>query len=207
MRPRSQCRSVAQDRFSFTLVKPPLTRSSKQRFHLLCHMYVVDFEVSTFGYACSPSRYFRASLGQWASGVVSGGAKNSKACFIPSTVHNLIPDGDPMNENPKEAHRYFGRGKSQNTPKPLRLHLAPFSRGVPVDVRDNHGNTVLIIACQNGHKRALKAALRRGADPNARNSLGNTGLHFCHAFGGQKRAFSTRRVTAYTFSDLKAKIF
>ena len=59
----------------------------------------------------------------------------------------------------------------------------PLRRGVPVDVRDGHGNTVLIISCQNGHKRALKAALRRGADPNARNERGNTGLHYCHAFG------------------------
>ncbi|CAM9637954.1 unnamed protein product [Ascophyllum nodosum] len=57
------------------------------------------------------------------------------------------------------------------------------NQGVPVDVRDGHGNTVLIISCQNGHKRALKAALRRGADPNARNERGNTGLHYCHAFG------------------------
>ncbi|CAM9599044.1 unnamed protein product, partial [Scytosiphon promiscuus] len=56
-------------------------------------------------------------------------------------------------------------------------------QGVPVDVRDSHGNTVLIVACQNGHKRALKAALRHGANPNAINSRGNTGLHFCHAFG------------------------
>lgn len=80
--------------------------------------------------------------------------------------------------------------------KPLRPHPASFLRGVPIDVRDGHGNTVLIIACQNGHKRALKASLRRGADPNARNSLGNTGLHFCHAFGGQKRVFPTRWVTA-----------
>eukprot|EP00904_Undaria_pinnatifida_P012818 jgi/Undpi1/8667/HiC_scaffold_25.g11132.m1 len=55
--------------------------------------------------------------------------------------------------------------------------------GVPADVRDDHGNTILIVACQNGHKRALKAALRRGADINATNARGNTALHFCHAFG------------------------
>ncbi len=52
-----------------------------------------------------------------------------------------------------------------------------------MDVRDNFGNTALIIACQNGHKRALKAVLRRGADPNAANARGNTALHYCHAFG------------------------
>lgn len=52
-----------------------------------------------------------------------------------------------------------------------------------MDVRDNFGNTALIVACQNGHKRALKAVLRRGADPNATNARGNTALHYCYAFG------------------------
>ncbi|CBN75309.1 conserved unknown protein [Ectocarpus siliculosus] len=57
-------------------------------------------------------------------------------------------------------------------------------QGVPADVRDSHGNTILIVACQNGHKRALKAALRHGADPDASNARGNTALHYCYAFGG-----------------------
>ncbi|CAN0077649.1 unnamed protein product, partial [Sphacelaria rigidula] len=56
-------------------------------------------------------------------------------------------------------------------------------QGVPADVRDAHGNTILIVACQNGHKRVLKAALRRGANANATNARGNTALHFCFAFG------------------------
>ncbi|CAN0024153.1 unnamed protein product, partial [Discosporangium mesarthrocarpum] len=55
--------------------------------------------------------------------------------------------------------------------------------GVPANVRDLHGNTILIIACQNGHKRVLKAALRRGADINASNHHGNTALHYCYTFG------------------------
>jgi Ankyrin repeats (many copies) len=57
------------------------------------------------------------------------------------------------------------------------------NRGVPVDVRDEHGNTLLIIACQNGNKRVTKALLRRGANINARNLRGNTPLHFCFHFG------------------------
>lgn len=55
--------------------------------------------------------------------------------------------------------------------------------GVPVNVRDHFGNTILAIACQNGHKRVLKAALRRGADINSRNYRGNTPLHFCFRYG------------------------
>lgn len=53
-------------------------------------------------------------------------------------------------------------------------------KGVPVDVRDQYGNTVLITACQNGNKRVAKAVLRRSADINARNFKGNTPLHYCY---------------------------
>jgi hypothetical protein len=53
-------------------------------------------------------------------------------------------------------------------------------KGVPVDVRDIYGNTMLITACQNGNKRVAKAVLRRGADINARNFKGNTPLHYCY---------------------------
>lgn len=43
------------------------------------------------------------------------------------------------------------------------------STGIPANVRDSFGNTILIVACQNGLKRVAKVALRRGADINARN--------------------------------------
>lgn len=60
---------------------------------------------------------------------------------------------------------------------------ALLDRGVPVDIADAHGNTILIVACQNGLKRVAKLALRRGCDIDARNSRGNTALHFCYAYG------------------------
>ena len=56
-------------------------------------------------------------------------------------------------------------------------------RGVPVDCRDAYGNTICLVGGQNGHKRVVKAALRRGADINAVNHRGNSVLHFCFAFG------------------------
>lgn len=55
-------------------------------------------------------------------------------------------------------------------------------KGVSVDVRDDNGNSILAIACQNGNKRLAKLALRRGADINASNFLGNTPLHFCYKY-------------------------
>mmetsp|Transcript_18344 Transcript_18344/g.30744 ORF Transcript_18344/g.30744 Transcript_18344/m.30744 type:complete len:314 (+) Transcript_18344:120-1061(+) len=58
-----------------------------------------------------------------------------------------------------------------------------FNKGLPVDVRDTFGNTVLIIACQNGNKRVAKGVLRRGANINSRNLKGNTPLHYCYHYG------------------------
>jgi len=57
------------------------------------------------------------------------------------------------------------------------------NKGMPVDVRDEWGNTLLTIACQNGNKRVAKLVLRRGANINARNHKGNTPLHYCYHYG------------------------
>lgn len=56
-------------------------------------------------------------------------------------------------------------------------------QGTPVNSRDAFGNTLLSIACQNGLKRIVKLALRRGANINSQNIRGNTALHFCFAYG------------------------
>lgn len=56
-------------------------------------------------------------------------------------------------------------------------------KGIPVNIRDEYGNTLLIIACQNGNKRIVKIVLRRQADINARNYKGNTPLHYCYHYG------------------------
>ncbi|CAM9236310.1 unnamed protein product [Ectocarpus fasciculatus] len=56
-------------------------------------------------------------------------------------------------------------------------------RGIPINVRDEFGNTLLTIACQNGSKRVAKIVLRRGADINSRNHRGNTPLHYCYHYG------------------------
>jgi ankyrin repeat protein len=58
--------------------------------------------------------------------------------------------------------------------------IRSLSRGVPVDIRDDVGNTMLIVACQNGNKRVIKAVLRNGANVNIKNYKGNTPLHYCY---------------------------
>ena len=51
------------------------------------------------------------------------------------------------------------------------------------DTSDSKGNSILLVACQNGLKRIAKLALKCGADINLQNGAGNTALHFCYMYG------------------------
>ena len=51
-----------------------------------------------------------------------------------------------------------------------------------------NGNTLLLVAAQNGLKGMAKIILLADADINASNSKLNTALHFCHAYGFVKLA-------------------
>lgn len=57
------------------------------------------------------------------------------------------------------------------------------NHGVDVNTADEFGNTLLLLAAQQGNKKLCKFLLRRGAHINAQNSTGNTLLHFLHKFG------------------------
>lgn len=47
-----------------------------------------------------------------------------------------------------------------------------FAEGLPVHIRDEHGNTLLIVAAQNNQLKAAKLCWRQGVDPNATNVRG-----------------------------------
>ena len=55
--------------------------------------------------------------------------------------------------------------------------------GFDVDVENQHGNTLLCVASQNGLKRMVKVSLRLGANIDHQNGMGNSPLHFCCAYG------------------------
>jgi len=50
------------------------------------------------------------------------------------------------------------------------------------NTKDEHGNTVLHVAAQNGNKRLIKVALRWGANINEQNKQGQTALHYLFAY-------------------------
>jgi hypothetical protein len=63
---------------------------------------------------------------------------------------------------------------------------ALLNSGIPVDILDAYGNTILHIACQNGLKKMAKVALRRGGNINAQNVSGIVydNVHIPHRFFG-----------------------
>jgi len=60
--------------------------------------------------------------------------------------------------------------------------IAMLDKGISTEVRDEFGNTTLMLAAQAGSKRMCKILMRHGADLNARNNRGQTALHFCYSF-------------------------
>ena len=61
-------------------------------------------------------------------------------------------------------------------------------RNVDINVRDGFGNTLLIVACQNGAGRVAKLCLKKGADVNCVNGKKCSALHFALSFGFEKLA-------------------
>ncbi|HEX8969945.1 ankyrin repeat domain-containing protein [Oryzihumus sp.] len=49
-------------------------------------------------------------------------------------------------------------------------------RGVPVDLTDANGNTLLMLAAYHGHAATVAALLQRGADPDRLNDRGQSPL-------------------------------
>ncbi len=57
-----------------------------------------------------------------------------------------------------------------------------------METSDSRGNTLLLVAAQQGNKRMIKMLLRRRAEINAQNGNGSSVLHFCFQHGRHKLA-------------------
>jgi hypothetical protein len=67
--------------------------------------------------------------------------------------------------------------------RPSGACVGCMSQYAQADMRDEFGNSPLIVACQNGHKRCAKLLIKAGANVNSQNHRGNTALHYAHAYG------------------------
>ena len=70
------------------------------------------------------------------------------------------------------AHRLFDLARAGET-----ATLAGYlDAGVPVELTDARGNTLLMLAAYHGHAVTVRALAERGADPNRTNDRGQTPL-------------------------------
>jgi hypothetical protein len=53
-----------------------------------------------------------------------------------------------------------------------------FQDGLPIEHRDEHGRTLLMVACRHGDQALVQFLLESGADPNARSPGGTTPLMY-----------------------------
>ena len=58
--------------------------------------------------------------------------------------------------------------------------------GVPADLTNDRGDTLVMLAAYHGHAEAVRALLQRGADPNRANEKGQTPLTGAVFKGGQE---------------------
>ncbi|EQC29502.1 hypothetical protein SDRG_12750 [Saprolegnia diclina VS20] len=54
--------------------------------------------------------------------------------------------------------------------------------GVHVNAQDENGNSLFVLACQQGNKNMCKFLMRRRCDTTMQNFRGNTGLHYCYEY-------------------------
>lgn len=92
------------------------------------------------------------------------------------TVAAAIMKGTTSEADIEDIFSYTRHGRGNDVERLL-------DKGIPINIRDTNGNTILIIACQNGNKRLAKIALRRGGNINVQNYKGNTPLHYCYHYG------------------------
>jgi ankyrin repeat protein len=82
----------------------------------------------------------------------------------------LDPMDDP--ELVEFATRLFGLARTGQT----EALAAYVDAGVPVDLTNDAGDTLLMLAAYHGHAGTVRALLERGADPGRRNDRGQTPL-------------------------------
>ncbi|KAI0631393.1 ankyrin, partial [Trametes polyzona] len=70
------------------------------------------------------------------------------------------------------AHRMFDAARDNNS----EVLLQAVGAGLPPNLTNDKGNTLLMLAAYNGHANLVRELLAKGADPNAANDQGQTPL-------------------------------
>merc|ERR1719204_253835 len=106
----------------------------------------------------------------------SGGRKSRKK----KSRSRSTPSGRDMKDNDDERVAKDLFTKAINNRQSAVEEL--LASNVDPNTKDEHGNTILHVASQNGNKRLIKVALRWGATINEQNHQGQTALHYLFAY-------------------------
>jgi ankyrin repeat protein len=92
---------------------------------------------------------------------------------IPLTDHadTSPPSGQPIDPELLElAHQVFDLARSGDA----AMLAAVIEKGVPPNLRNDKGDSLVMLASYHGHANAVRTLLEHGADPNLRNDNGQT---------------------------------
>ncbi|CAK4494415.1 unnamed protein product [Aphanomyces euteiches] len=116
--------------------------------------------------------------------VLAATAKKAKKPTIVEVFQDALPDEDEEQDDKAEVTEADRIAKAvlytrNNNVKELENML---DEGVNINARDENGNTLFILACQQGNKNMCKFLMRRRSDMDSQNFRGNTGLHYCYEY-------------------------
>ncbi|SDB80485.1 hypothetical protein GA0111570_102275 [Raineyella antarctica] len=84
-----------------------------------------------------------------------------------------LPDGVPDGSDPAALAQWlFDRARAGDTARVA----AYVDAGAPVDMANENGDTMLMLAAYRGHAETVRALVERGADPGRANDRGQTPL-------------------------------
>jgi ankyrin repeat protein len=91
----------------------------------------------------------------------------------------ILASGCGYSGTEKDRIDFFVAAEREDVPELTTL----VSRGVSVDIRDESGDTPLMMASAAGQVPSVELLLRRGADPNLKDKGGVTALHDAALYG------------------------
>jgi len=107
-------------------------------------------------------------------GSVEKGLQTDGAVVLFEVVVVVLRRGVELAQLPPDtldfAHRMFDAARAGNAP----LLLQALDAGLPVDLTNGQGNTLLMLASYAGHTSLAHALLTRNADPNRLNDRGQS---------------------------------
>ncbi len=107
---------------------------------------------------------------------ISTGQVSKQSASVAPTVESDEEDDLSPLEILFQFLPYYGKGQAKND-STVRATLSNLSIS-DIDAKDAYGNTLLLLACQYRCEDLVRIILNKGADSNALNNSGVSGLHF-----------------------------